>query len=247
MKEKTKKFWAWFIGIFLICSALTYFNQILIPSLLILMAGIVILPPINKKIKSKFEEKYYSANFGVIRNIIIIMTTLIFVVNVPESNITDQNKNSYKTGESTEEQRIVDEPISKEITETNGTYTGPMTNGKREGKGKYEWNDGCIYEGEFHEDMIHGQGKLIIIGEGTYEGTFSNGKKNGYGKYSFNNDDIYDGNWLDDKMSGKGTYMFANGDTYTGDFSNNQFNGEGTYTNGNNKYTGIWSNNEYKQ
>ena len=58
MKEKTKKFWAWFIGIFLICSGVTYFNQILVPALLVFIAGIAILPPINKKIKSKFVEKY---------------------------------------------------------------------------------------------------------------------------------------------------------------------------------------------
>ena len=78
MKEKTKKFWAWFIGIFLICSGVTYFNQILVPALLVFIAGIAILPPINKKIKSKFVEKYSSANYGLIRNIIIIMSTIIF-------------------------------------------------------------------------------------------------------------------------------------------------------------------------
>ena len=53
-------------------------------------------------------------------------------------------------------------------------------------------------------------------------------------------------NWSDDKMSGQGTYTFANGDTYVGEFSNNKFNGQGTYTKGSNKYTGTWSDNEYK-
>lgn len=249
MKEKTKKFWAWFIGIFLICSGVTYFNQILVPALLVFIAGIAILPPINKKIKSKFVEKYSSANYGLIKNIIIIMSTIIFAVNVPESNITDQNKNNYKTDENVEqiEQQIIDEPISIEMTETNGTYIGPRSNGKKEGKGKFEWKDGSIYEGEFHEDRIHGEGKLTIPGQGSYEGMFSNGKKNGHGKYVFNNDDVYDGNWLDDTMSGTGTYKFANGDTYTGEFSNNQFNGTGTYKKDDKEYSGTWSNNEYKQ
>lgn len=72
-------------------------------------------------------------------------------------------------------------------------------------------------------------------------------KRIGQGTYRFINGDTYIGDWLDDKMSGKGTYTFANGDTYIGEFSNNKFNGQGTYTQNNNKYTGTWSNNEYKK
>ena len=249
MKEKTKKFWAWFIGIFLICSGVTYFNQILVPALLVFIAGIAILPPINKKIKSKFVEKYSSANYGLIRNIIIIMLTIIFAVNVPESNITDQNDNNYNTDGNVEqiEQKIIDEPISKEITETNGTYIGPRKNGKKEGKGKFEWNDGSIYEGEFHNDKIEGMGDLTIPDKGTYHGLFKDGKKNGEGIYNFSNGDMYNGNWVDDKMSGKGTYIFANQEYYEGYFLDNQFNGEGTYHTNSSYYKGTWKNNEYKK
>ncbi len=47
-------------------------------------------------------------------------------------------------------------------------------------------------------------------------------------------------------MSGQGQYTFANGDTYEGSFLENKFNGQGTYTKGENKYTGTWENNQYK-
>ena len=63
----------------------------------------------------------------------------------------------------------------------------------------------------------------------------------------FINKDQYVGNWEEDKMSGQGTYTFANGDTYEGNFADNKFNGQGTYTKDGKKYTGTWTNNEYKR
>ena len=249
MGEKIKSFFAWLIGIFFIYSGISYFKQVLVPSIFILISGIAVLPPINKNIKEKMKEKGNYINYEPIRNIIIIILTIIFAVNISESSLIDANKNNSKMNDNIKQfqQSAIDESITKETKETNGIYTGSRSNGKKEGKGKFEWNDGSIYEGEFHEDVINGYGILTIPGKGTYEGTFRNGKKNGQGRYSFINDDIYDGNWVEDKMSGKGTYKFANGDTYIGEFLNNKFNGEGTYTKDNNEYTGTWSNNEYKK
>lgn len=241
MKEKNKRTIAWFIGFFLICSAIAYLNQKVVPSILILISGIIILPPINRRIKAKISDKNSSSRYELVRNIIAIISILIFAINISESNDTSVIKNNQTIDVSTVESDTI------ETTETNGTYTGQRSNGKKEGKGRFEWIDGSIYEGEFHEDKFHGQGKLTIPDKGVYEGEFKNGKKNGQGKYLFVNGDVYDGNWVDDKMSGKGTYRFANGDTYIGEFLDNQFNGEGTYTSGNNKYIGTWSNNEYKK
>lgn len=249
MKEGTKKICAWFGGIFLICSAITYINQILVPSILILISGIIILPPMNRKIKEKISEKNIFSRYGLIRNIIIIMSILIFASNVPGLNDIDINTNNHQVDENIEQvnKSVIEETDTKETKETNGIYTGQRSNGKKEGKGKFEWNDGSIYEGEFHNDKIEGMGDLTIPDKGTYHGLFKDGKKNGEGIYNFSNGDMYNGNWVDDKMSGKGTYIFANQEYYEGYFLDNQFNGEGTYHTNSSYYKGTWKNNEYKK
>lgn len=251
--EKLKKAVLWVIGIFFIFTFLVYVNQIIVPSILILIAGIILLPPINEKIKNKIEDEEKVNKYQIIRNIMVIVLIFIFGVNVPTQikveNQTNNQNNNYSTNNvsDTINQTGVDKSVALTITETNGKYLGERVDGKKQGTGKYEWKDGSIYEGEFSNDQINGQGKLTIPQKGTYEGTFVNGKRCGQGTYTFTNGDIYQGNWTDDKMSGQGTYTFANGDTYVGEFSNNKFNGKGTYTKDSNKYTGTWSDNEYKK
>lgn len=144
-------------------------------------------------------------------------------------------------------QILVNESVKAVEIETNGKYTGNRVDGKKTGEGIYEWNNGDKYEGEFSDDLMHGKGKLTIVGKGTYEGKFVRGKKSGEGTFTFINGDIYKGEWVDDKMQGSGQYTFANGDIYKGTFANDQFNGSGTYTKDGKSYTGTWKNNEYNK
>lgn len=261
MKEKIKNVILWILGVPVILTSIVFINQILVPSILMLIAGILLLPPINKMIKNKLlkSEKYNDiSNYNAIKNISIIIFIMIFLVNVPQDN-TNQTTSSgvssntiIATSKEVNKENIqinqneIDNSVSQTITETNGTYTGERIDGKKQGTGKYEWKDGTTYEGEFANDEINGHGKLTIPEKGTYDGNFVNGKKSGQGTYTFANGDVYVGNWQDDKMSGEGTYTFKNGDTYVGTFSNNKFNGNGTYTKNGNKYTGTWENNKYK-
>ena len=144
-------------------------------------------------------------------------------------------------------QILVNESVKAVEIETNGKYTGNRVDGKKIGEGTYEWNNGDKYEGEFKDDLMHGKGKLTIVGKGTYEGEFVRGKKSGEGTFKFINGDRYIGEWVDDKMQGSGQYTFANGDYYKGTFANNQFNGSGTYTKDGKSYAGTWKNNEYNK
>lgn len=262
MKEKFKNVILWILGVFFILTGIIFINQILVPSILIIIAGILLLPPMNKMIKSKLsnsEKANNINNYNVIKNISIIIFFLIFMVNVPQDN-TDQTTTSdvssntiIATSKEVNKEDIqinqneIDNSVLQTITETNGTYTGERVDGKKQGTGKYEWKDGTRYEGEFSNNEINGHGKLTIPEKGTYDGNFVNGKKSGQGTYTFANGDVYVGNWQDDKMSGEGTYTFKNGDTYVGAFTDNKFNGKGTYTKNGNKYTGTWENNKYKK
>lgn len=221
----------------------------------------------------KSEEKNVDINkngkgiFGIVKNtlmavILIIATISIFINVFLIEDVVEKNKTiiknaysytdnllNYEPTEVTEiSQAIVGETVQATEVETNGKYTGSRVNGKKYGTGTYVWANGNTYEGEFSDDLMHGKGKLNIIGKGTYEGDFVAGKKSGQGTFVFANGDIYTGSWLDDKMNGDGKYTFVNGDSYSGLFANNMFNGKGTYyVKGGNSYSGTWSNNKYNQ
>ena len=76
-----KNFILWVVSIFFILTFIVYIKEIPIPSIGILIAGIMLLPPINNKIKIKLQEK--GSKYVVIKNIFISMLFLIFLVNIP--------------------------------------------------------------------------------------------------------------------------------------------------------------------
>lgn len=213
--------------------------------------------------KNICDKKY---KLGIVRNtlsiviliiaIISILGNILFIQDIVEKNrsirlnaynYTD-NLVDYEPTLITEiSQIITNESIQAVEVETNGKYTGSRVDGKKSGTGKYEWNNGNVYEGEFSDDLMHGTGKLTIVGEGTYEGEFVQGKRSGDGTFTFANGDVYKGDWVDDKMEGSGVYTFANGDVYSGAFSNNKFNGTGTYKKDGSSYTGTWKDNVYNK
>lgn len=249
--EKTKIIIQWIISIFFILIFILFEKEAMAPSILLLISGIMLLPPVDEKIKGYLQEENKIKKYKIVRNIFSAIIFFAFLLNVPENKTQNVNTIPETTQNSEEiheiDQNEINKSVGLSVTEKNGTYTGERIDGKKQGNGKYEWNDGKIYEGEFANDEINGEGKLTIPNQGTYEGKFVNGKKNGEGIYTFANGDIYQGEWKEDKMEGQGTYTFANGDVYVGTFSNNKFNGQGTYTKDGNKYTGNWKDNEYQK
>lgn len=303
MWKTIKKIISLVVGIFFILSFFAFYSSNRFVSICILISGILLLPQANEYIKKTIIKKYSKSNeelsneeidekvlnsndnsilkkYNTARKICIVIFTIIFFLNISETDNTQNTRNTpnksnsqstsnvskIDSNTSTQEinqnqplpvdareieqniidQELIDESVEKTITEKNGTYTGQRINGKKQGNGKYVWNNGAIYDGEFSDNNINGKGKLTIPDKGTYEGNFINGKKDGQGTITFSNGDIYTGEWKEDKMSGQGQYTFANGDTYEGSFLENKFNGQGTYTKGENKYTGTWENNQYK-
>ena len=122
-------------------------------------------------------------------------------------------------------------------------YEGELINGKKEGKGKYKYKNGCIYEGFFKNDKkdgngifyypngdrykglfkdgyYQGNGIFFFHNGDRYEGEFNKNKYEGNGKYFYHNGDKFEGLWKDDKKNGKGTYIYLNGDTISGNYKN---------------------------
>ena len=103
------------------------------------------------------------------------------------------------------------------IQYSNGTYEGTIVDGKRHGKGKYTWDDGDVYDGDWKNDEMTGKGKYTWSNGDVYNGYWRDGNRHGYGNMKYS-DGTYEGQWKDDKMTGNGKITWANGNVYEGDW-----------------------------
>ena len=69
-------------------------------------------------------------------------------------------------------------------------------------QGKFSWDDGSSYKGEFKYNEIHGFGVYI----------WSDGRR-------------YEGQWQKSRMHGNGTFSWSDGRVYKGDYLNDQKHG----------------------
>lgn len=65
--------------------------------------------------------------------------------------------------------------------EAEGVYEGQWENGEMHGQGKFTWPDGVVYEGQYQNGQIHGQGKFTFSDGAVYEGQFENDDAHGEG------------------------------------------------------------------
>ncbi|KAL5546058.1 hypothetical protein UlMin_005745 [Ulmus minor] len=154
-----------------------------------------------------------------------------------------------------------------ELLLSNGeSFSGSVLGNIPEGRGKYVWSDGCIYEGEWRRGMRHGSGKLQWPSGAVYEGEFSGGYMHGTGTYIgsdnltykgrwrlnlkhglgyqvYPNRDVFEGSWIQGTPEGPGKYSWANRNVYLGNMKGGKMSGKGTLTwiNGD-SYEGSWLN-----
>ena len=149
----------------------------------------------------------------------------------------NKNKNILK-----EEKRIE--------LEDGGYYIGEITNDEiPNGKGKYFFNNGEIYEGSIKEDKFEGNGKYIYENGEYYIGEWKEDLRNGKGILYYKNGNIkYQGDFINDKYEGNGKYIWENGEYYIGEYKNGFNNGKGIlyYKNGKIKYEGEFFNDKFE-
>ena len=106
-------------------------------------------------------------------------------------------------------------------------YEGNFVNGDIVGQGKYYFSDGKIFQGQFVAGLPCGNGKFLFPDGDkliSYEGEVKNGIIEGYGE----------------GINGAGIWMKEN-ITYEGDILNNLFHGFGVLKIDSSYYSGIWS------
>lgn len=98
------------------------------------------------------------------------------------------------------------------------------------GRGRFDWPNGDIYDGDMLRGLRHGQGKFIWRNGQEMVGQWMNGKAIGQGTLKLSNGDVYEGSVEDGVPDGSGTMRYASGDHYLGDIRQGQPHGKGVYT-----------------
>lgn len=126
-------------------------------------------------------------------------------------------------------------------------YEGDFHNGAIEGQGVLQANNIPFYIGEWKNDRYDGLGKLYADGKLEFEGSFVKGKRQGTGKlYDRDGKLIYEGDFAADKMEGYGKFYQAETGTlvYQGQVKDDEKNGTGKqyYPSGQVYYEGEFKN-----
>ena len=111
-----------------------------------------------------------------------------------------------------------------EVVFKNGDrYEGELENQQPHGKGKYLFQDGSKFTGEFALGLFHGHGHLLdTFSEISIQGHFKEGQAHGHCKVSYPDGSTYQGNMEGGYRQGNGTLNFGPSSpfkTYKGNFS----------------------------
>ena len=183
---------------------------------------------------------------------------LVKINNLSFISLWTKTKNFIKWYCSYKEQIVNYSTLNIETTKTelydydNNLYKGPMTFGKKEGIGTFDFKKLKMrYDGQFKNDLREGNGTLVSYDEKFYyEGEWVNNKMEGQGvlyssqlgKYSgkFHNDffeghgslidvedNMYEGNFHKGEKCGKGELKLNDGKIYFGEFKGDKYHGKG--------------------
>ena len=107
-------------------------------------------------------------------------------------------------------------------------YEGEFVDGKVHGQGTYTWSDGTMYEGAFESGLPHGEGRLTWPSGAMYEGPFQAGEKAGTGTMTWPSGVTYTGDFVGGLIKGTGTMAWPDGTSYIGKFVDGRPEGTGT-------------------
>ena len=109
-------------------------------------------------------------------------------------------------------------------------YEGNFVDGRREGVGLMRFKNGDVYEGEFLNNLMHGEGSYTYAkSNDIYSGSFYAGKKHGRGRYEYFKDSSILNQWEDGTVTTVKWHM-KNAGSYEGELKRGTPVGPGGYT-----------------
>ena len=105
-------------------------------------------------------------------------------------------------------------------------YIGHFSKNTLQGNGiLIDKNNRKIFEGNFYSNKKNGFGRFYYNNIEYYEGDFINDKIEGNGAYHFSNGDIWEGTFKNRKKNGVGILLRVNGEIFLTEYENNNFMG----------------------
>ncbi|XP_045580233.1 radial spoke head 10 homolog B isoform X4 [Salmo salar] len=124
--------------------------------------------------------------------------------------------------------------------EATSWYEGELVNNNREGWGVRCYPSGNLYEGQWRNNMRHGEGRMRWLQLGQqYSGIWENGVQHGQGthtwflrrvtgsQYPLRNE--YTGDFVQGLRHGQGSFYYASGALYKGEWKDNKKHGQGKF------------------
>ena len=114
--------------------------------------------------------------------------------------------------------------------------------------GTFFWKDGSFYSGSINNnEKFNGKGKYFWKKTNEiYEGEWYNGQMSGNGKMTYSDGSVYEGKFFENKKNGMGIYTWGEGGKcYVGEWKNDLMDGNGKFLNGDKLITGIWKEGKY--
>ena len=114
--------------------------------------------------------------------------------------------------------------------------------------GTFYWKDGSYYKGAINNDeKFNGKGKYFWKKTNEiYEGEWYNGQMSGNGKMIYSDGSVYEGKFLENKKNGVGIYTWGEGGKcYIGEWKNDLMDGNGKFLDGDKLIIGIWKEGKY--
>ncbi|XP_078265914.1 ankyrin repeat and MYND domain-containing protein 1 [Rhinoraja longicauda] len=90
-------------------------------------------------------------------------------------------------------------------------YQGEFRENLKHGEGRFEWSSGEYYEGQFYKDHRHGQGCYVWPDGTKFTGAFYLDRKDGYGTLEMKDGSMFQGLYKDDERFGPGVFTYPNG------------------------------------
>ncbi|XP_022767260.1 phosphatidylinositol 4-phosphate 5-kinase 9-like isoform X3 [Durio zibethinus] len=145
--------------------------------------------------------------------------------------IIDKDDGSILTnGDAVHSSETAEFRVGELLLPNGDSYSGSLLGNVPEGQGKYVWQGGCVYEGEWRRGMRHGIGKIQWPSGTVYDGEFSGGYMHGTGTYIGSNKLTYKGRWKLNLKHGLGYQVYPNGDVFEGSWMQGTPEGPGKYT-----------------
>ena len=121
------------------------------------------------------------------------------------------------------------EEVPATIAFANGVYRGPLLGDKPEGMGVFLYNDESRYEGEFHNGVMNGTGRLDWPDGRVMEGHFDEGLLKGEGLCSWADGSRYEGHFKNGLMHGPGRFFWPDGSGFEGLFEDGKRTDQGVW------------------